>query len=183
VRSLKCTIRRIEVEMDSLYWIFYAALAAVIIGTALAVIFTRNAIMAVLMLVLNFTFVAFLYLLLGAPFIALAQVSIYAGAIMVLFLFVIMMLGADRLKLQEHLLGQRVLLVLAAVAFVVLFGVFLIPMLSSLPPMPPIGTDFGDPKALGILLFSKYQLPLMAISVLLLVAAVGAVVITKREKN
>jgi NADH-quinone oxidoreductase subunit J len=169
--------------MDVFEVIFYGALAVIIIGTALAVIFTRNAIMAVLMLVLNFTFVAFLYLLLGAPFIALAQVSIYAGAIMVLFLFVIMMLGADRLKLQEHLLGQRALLMLVAMAFLVLFAVFLIPALSSLPPMPQIGTDFGDPKALGILLFTKYVLPLMAISVLLLVAAVGAVVITKREKN
>src|SRR4030067_409178 len=73
---------------------FILACAAVL--TALAMLFSSNAVYAALFLILNFATVAVFYLLLSAPFIALAQVTVYAGAIMVLFLFVIMLLGAER---------------------------------------------------------------------------------------
>ena len=73
--------------------IFYGFLAIVAIGSAVAMLINRNAIYAALFLVLNFATVAVLYLSLGAPFIALTQVTVYAGAIMVLFLFVIMLLN------------------------------------------------------------------------------------------
>ena len=71
-------------------------LSLVAIATALGMLFSRNAVYSALFLVLNFVTVAVFYLLLGAPFIAMSQVTVYAGAIMVLFLFVIMLLGAER---------------------------------------------------------------------------------------
>src|SRR5688500_6659835 len=79
----------------SLDLILFLILSLIAIATALGMILSRNAIYSALFLVLNFITVAVFYLLLGAPFIAMAQVTVYAGAIMVLFLFVIMRLGAE----------------------------------------------------------------------------------------
>ena len=73
--------------------IFFIPLAIVAVATALGMLASRNAVYSALNLIVNFASVAMLYLMLGAPFIALAQVTVYAGAIMVLFLFVIMLLG------------------------------------------------------------------------------------------
>ena len=77
----------------SLDLILFLILALVAIATALGMLFSRNAVYSALFLVLNFVTVAVFYLLLGAPFIAMSQITVYAGAIMVLFLFVIMLLG------------------------------------------------------------------------------------------
>src|SRR5688572_9463095 len=79
----------------SLDLILFLILSLIAIATALGMLLSRNAIYSALFLVLNFITVAVFYLLLGAPFIAMAQVTVYAGAIMVLFLFVIMLLGAE----------------------------------------------------------------------------------------
>ena len=78
--------------------IVFIVLAIVSIATALGMVFSRNAVYSALFLVLNFVTVAVFYLLLGAPFIAMSQVTVYAGAIMVLFLFVIMLLGAESIS-------------------------------------------------------------------------------------
>src|SRR5512142_2702134 len=75
--------------------IFFLILALVAIATAMGMLMSRNAVYSALFLVLNFMTVAVFYILLGAPFIAMSQVTVYAGAIMVLFLFVIMLLGAE----------------------------------------------------------------------------------------
>ena len=75
--------------------ILFLVVAIIAVATALGMLFSRNAVYAALYLILNFASVAVLYLLLNAPFIAVAQVTVYAGAIMVLFLFVIMLLGAE----------------------------------------------------------------------------------------
>ncbi|MDP1614623.1 MAG: NADH-quinone oxidoreductase subunit J, partial [Methylococcales bacterium] len=77
--------------------IVFLVLSLVAIATALGMLFSQNAVYSALFLVLNFITVAVFYLLLGAPFIAMAQITVYAGAIMVLFLFVIMLLGAESL--------------------------------------------------------------------------------------
>ncbi|HEY3475650.1 MAG TPA: NADH-quinone oxidoreductase subunit J, partial [Anaerolineales bacterium] len=77
--------------------IFFLILALIAITTAMGMLLSRNAVYSALFLVLNLMTVAVFYLLLGAPFIAMAQITIYAGAIMVLFLFVIMLLGAESL--------------------------------------------------------------------------------------
>lgn len=76
--------------------IFYAFLAIIAISSAIAMLVNRNAIYSALFLVLNFATIAVLYLALGAPFIAFTQITVYAGAIMVLFLFVIALLGAEK---------------------------------------------------------------------------------------
>src|SRR5512139_1831960 len=91
-------------NIDMLVFIILALLA---VASALGMLLSRSAIYAALFLVLNFLVVAIFYLILGAPFIALSQVTVYAGAIMVLFLFVIMLLGTDVLPPAEVLPWQR----------------------------------------------------------------------------
>ncbi|HNT54992.1 MAG TPA: NADH-quinone oxidoreductase subunit J, partial [Anaerolineaceae bacterium] len=76
--------------------VIFIILGVVAVGTAVGMLLSRNAVYAALFLVLNFATIAILYLILGAPFIALAQITVYAGAIMVLFLFVIMLLGVEK---------------------------------------------------------------------------------------
>src|SRR5512144_1323375 len=87
--------------------IFFLILSLISVSTALGMLFSRNAVYSALFLVLNFITVAVFYLLLGAPFIAMSQITVYAGAIMVLFLFVIMLLGAERLPRAEVLPWQQ----------------------------------------------------------------------------
>src|SRR6185436_8980434 len=99
--------------------ILFLVLALIAIATALGMLMSRNAIYSALFLVLNFVTVAVFYLLLGAPFITMAQITVYAGAIMVLFLFVIMLLGADALPKTDVLPWQRPLAVILAVALAV----------------------------------------------------------------
>src|SRR6185436_16241743 len=97
----------------------FLVLALVAIATALGLLMSRNAVYSALFLVLNFVAVAVFYLLLGAPFIAMAQITVYAGAIMVLFLFVIMLLGAESLPTAEVLPWQRPLAGVLAVALAI----------------------------------------------------------------
>jgi NADH-quinone oxidoreductase subunit J len=99
--------------------IFFLLLSLICISTALGMLLSRNAVYSALFLVLNFITVAVFYLLLGAPFIAMAQVTVYAGAIMVLFLFVIMLLGAESLPQAQVLPWQKPLAGLLAVALAV----------------------------------------------------------------
>ena len=100
--------------------ILFIVLAITAVATAAGLLMSRNAVYAALFLVLNFACVAVFYLILGAPFIALAQATIYAGAIMVLFLFVIMLLGAEKLPRGQVLPWQRPMaIVLAAVLVIV----------------------------------------------------------------
>src|SRR5512134_1967245 len=99
--------------------IFFLILSLISVSTALGMLLSRNAVYSALFLVLNFITVAVFYLLLGAPFIAMAQITIYAGAIMVLFLFVIMLLGAESLPEAEVLPWQKPLAALLAVALAV----------------------------------------------------------------
>ena len=96
--------------------IVFLVLSLVAIASALGMLLSRNAIYSALFLVLNFVTVAVFYLLLGAPFIAMSQITVYAGAIMVLFLFVIMLLGAESLApLPQAMPWQRPLAFILAV--------------------------------------------------------------------
>ena len=87
--------------------IIFVLLAVIAVAAALGMLLSSNAIYSALFLVVNFGVVATFYLLLGAPFIAMVQVTVYAGAIMVLFLFVIMLLGAERLRVGPVGRGTR----------------------------------------------------------------------------
>jgi len=161
--------------------VLFIILALVAVASALGMLFSRNAIYSALNLIINFGVVAVFYLLLGAPFIALAQITVYAGAIMVLFLFVIMLLGAERLRAASSLPWQQpaalvlMLILLLETAYVI----FIRPAtLTGLQPLPP---GFGSPSAVGLRLFDQYTLPFEITSVLLLVAMVGAIVLAKRR--
>ncbi len=163
--------------------IIFLSLALVALATALGMLFSRNAVYSALFLVLNFATVAVFYLLLSAPFIAMAQVTVYAGAIMVLFLFVIMLLGGEQLPPAQALPWQRPLAItLAAVLAVEAVYLMLFRARSAAEVQSAVET-FGSPGAIGTLLFNKYLLPFEVTSVLLLVAMVGAIVLTKKEKG
>jgi len=164
-------------------FLIFGIIAIVVIATAIAMLVTRKPVFAVLFLVLNFIAVAFLYLILGAPFIAMAQVTVYAGAIMVLFLFVIMMLGTEKMSFAEPLKGQRWIAGVLALLFIVMIGVFLFSQLGSQPPMPAPEQGFGQPKDVGFLLLDSYTLPVLIVGLILLVATIGAVVLTRRADN
>lgn len=159
--------------------ILFFILALVAVGAALGLLFSRNAVYAALFLVLNFITVAVFYLLLNAPFLAMAQVTVYAGAIMVLFLFVIMLLGTKKLKTSGENLWQRRL---AIGLGVVLLGEMI--TLSFVQGwrgalIGDIGSKFGSPESIGIELFNQYLLPFEITSILLLVGMIGAIVLTK----
>ena len=87
--------------------ILFLVLAVVAVASALSMLLSKNAVYSALFLVINFATIAVFFLLLGSPFLAMAQVTVYAGAIMVLFLFVIMLLGAEQLRQDESLPWQR----------------------------------------------------------------------------
>ena len=162
--------------------ILFIFLAAGAVLAAVGMLFSRNAVYAALFLVANFVSVAILYLILGAPFIALAQITVYAGAIMVLFLFVIMLLGAERLQVGEIFPWQRPL---AIVLGLLLFGEILYLALFRAGlniQLPTPDASFGTPNGVGLALFNQYLLPFEVTSVLLLVALVGAVVLTRAGK-
>ncbi len=164
-------------------YILFFGLAIVAVGSALGMLLSKVAIYSALNLVINFVTVAVFYLLLGAPFIALAQIAVYAGAIMVLFLFVIMLLGTDVLR-QEHTLTwqQPVSFGLAAILLVeAVYILFVRP--GALPTAGDVQPGFGTPAAVGETLFSTYLLPFEVISVLLLVAMIGAIVLSKSKRS
>jgi NADH-quinone oxidoreductase subunit J len=163
--------------------IVFLILAVIAIAAAVAMLLSNNTIYSALYLIMNFIAIGVIYLTLGAPFIALAQITVYAGAIMVLFLFVIMMLGAEKFSEKEPLKWQRPLAVLLGLLLIgesvyALLTHVGLQMLSN-----PASETLSDPKALGLLLYGKYALPFEITSVLLLVAAVGAVVLTRGGKK
>jgi NADH-quinone oxidoreductase subunit J len=162
--------------------IFFLALALVAVVAAIGMLLSRNAIYAALFLVLNFTTGAVIYLTLSAPFIALVQITVYAGAIMILFLFVIMLLGAEKLPVQEILPWQRPLAILLGVVLLVLtvYGIAVKPDLTV--PMPVPGPTFGAPAEIGLELYQRYLLPFEVTSFILLIAVIGAIVLTRVSK-
>jgi NADH-quinone oxidoreductase subunit J len=158
------------------FWIF----AVPLIVTALGVVMARNPVYAAMNLVAAFFCLAGIYVLLTAHLVAFLQVLVYAGAIMVLFLFVIMLLS-----LSDEELGVprvRAMQVIGAAGGIGLAWVVLNAIRSiASQPARMVGPEFGTVKAVGKLLFTQYLLPFEAASVLLLVAIVGAVVVAKQR--
>jgi len=166
--------------------IFFFLLSLIAVATAIGMLLSRNAIYSALFLVLNFITVAVFYLLLGAPFIAMAQITVYAGAIMVLFLFVIMLLGAESLPEAQVLPWQRPLAGLLAVALAIestfIFLTRARPLGDVAQPDASINT-VTNVGALGESLFTDYLLPFEVTSILLLVAMLGAIVLIRKESR
>ncbi len=168
----------------TLQLLLFLVLALVAITSALGMLISRNAIYSALFLVLNFATVAIFFLLLNGPFIAVAQVSVYTGAIMVLFLFVIMLLGAERAGQIQAIQWQRPLAIALAVILLLETGYILLSHRGVLAPVTSqLPEGFGSPAQVGTDLFSNYLLPFEVTSVLLLVAMIGAIVLTKTEKK
>ena len=162
--------------------LFDAAGLLAIVFAGLMVI-SRNPVRSVLSLVVSFASLAACYVLLLAPFIAGIQVIVYAGAILVLFLFVLMLLNVGR-ELPDG--SRRPIQTLLASIAIVIFAGLLIPTLrrsgSVIPRRLPVDPAvLGDPGPLARLLFSDYLLHFEAVSVLLLAALVGAFVLARRE--
>lgn len=163
--------------------VLFFTLALIAIVTALGMVFSKNAVYAALNLVLNFLSVAIFYLLLDAPFIALAQVTVYAGAIMVLFLFVIMLLGVESIRAE---LQWKDLWPQASLALLLLVeGIVLLLQRSGQMAALPVNqsTSLTDPLQIASLLFTQNLLPFEITSILLLVAMVGAIVLTRQAKK
>ncbi len=166
--------------------ILFLVLALVAIAAAIGMLVSQNAVYSALFLVINFFTVAVFYLLLGAPFIAMAQITVYAGAIMVLFLFVIMLLGAEKLAPGKVLPYQRPLAIGLAALLVAEAAYLLLSRVQSTAAIvePVVATNSVETiRALGMALFSDYLLPFEITSIVLLVAMVGAIVLTVREKG
>jgi NADH-quinone oxidoreductase subunit J len=164
----------------SLNLLLFLILAGLAVLSALGMLLSRNALYSALYLIINFITVAVMYLTLHAPFIAIVQITVYTGAIMVLFVFVIMLLGAEQIGSRHP---QRWFLPLAISMGVVLLieTVYIVFYQRNLSPEAvKIAEQFGSPKAIGELLFNQYLLPFEATSILLLVAMIGAIVLTKR---
>jgi len=166
--------------------ILFFILAAIAVASAIGMLTSTNAVHAALFLVLNFLTVALFYLGLNAPFLAMVQVTVYAGAIMVLFLFVIMLLGAERVELRSRLRWQAPLAIVLALLLMATGTVLVLsPEVNASLGLPqplqgtPAETGFGSPAEIGTLLFTQYLLPFQAVGVLLLVAMIGAVVLAK----
>jgi NADH-quinone oxidoreductase subunit J len=161
----------------------FVVLAAVALIAAVGVVaFGDRPVRSALSLVLNFFVLALLYFLLGAQLLGISQIMVYAGAIMVLFLFVIMMLQLSRRPSEERKGSDpRVLVAWAAGA-----GLAAVVLTAVVPPLvqiqnSPVGDDWGRPQAIGRVLFSTYVWPFEVSSVLLLVGIVGSILLAKRR--
>jgi NADH-quinone oxidoreductase subunit J len=169
--------------------LFFYLFSAVLVGAALMVVAARNPVHSVLYLILAFVNAAGLFVLAGAEFLALILIVVYVGAVAVLFLFVVMMLDVDFAELREGFLnylpvGALVALVFLAELLIVLGGWMFAPDISAAiaAPAPPAGVATNT-LALGRLLYTKYIFYFQAAGGVLLVAMIGAIVLTLRHKQ
>lgn len=148
-------------------------------------VFSKNAVHSALFALLNFSSVAILYLLLRAPFLFTIQLIIYAGAIIVLFLFVVMLLGVERVEddVETITQWQRPLAILLGLVLLVEALYIFLRIEKNPPPSGGISETFGDPEQIAIALFTTYLLPFEITGVILLAAVVGVVVLYQNGKR
>jgi NADH-quinone oxidoreductase subunit J len=164
-------------------FIFYA-FAAILIFAGLRVITTRNPVHAALWLVLSFFSAAGVWLLLQAEFLAIALVLVYVGAVMVLFLFVVMMLDVNYDKLRERF--KSYIPVAATVGILVLVEMALVLVGGYLgePVVPPASAaGYSNTKALGLQIYTDYAYPFEIAAMILLVAIIAAIALTHRRRR
>lgn len=159
--------------------VVFWALVVAVIASALVVIVHRNPIVSAMALAVNLVAIAWLFVLLDAKFMGLLQIIVYAGAIMVLILFVIMLLNL-REEAKEHPIGtfQKWLAPLGAALFC---GALVWAIRSQEYPLATIDAEYGTAFTVGRALFSTFYYPFEAISLLLVAAMVGAVILAKRK--
>ncbi len=160
------------------FWIF----AVPLVLAALGVVVARSPVYAAMNLVAAFFFMAGLYVLLAAHLVAVMQVLVYAGAVMVLFLFVIMLLSLDAPVAMVRRRGMQYAGVIGAVGILAVIGTAIAKAAEGLAGgVRPVSATFGTVKAVGAVIFTDFLLPFEATSLLLLVAIVGAVVVAKER--
>ena len=164
--------------MDVFFFLLFAIIA---VACGVSVVLQTHPISSALSLVGVMGSLAVLYLLLGAEFIAMAQVIVYAGAIMVLFVFTIMLLNAGGETRPGRSLLVKLLGVPALIAFVGIIGFFFATNFQNAEPVRFGAFSSGSPQAIGGALFRSYLLPFEATSVLILIAIIGAVVLARKE--
>ena len=168
--------------MSTIVIIFYF-LAAITLATAFLTIYSRNPIHSAIYLVLCFFSIAGHYLLFNAQFLALVHIIVYSGAIMVLFLFTIMLMNLNK---EDEVHKPRITRIGALIVFLIMSIVFITIFINSKTIMTGYdtsGEDFQSIKVLGKVLLNEYMFPFEFISVLLLAAMIGTVLLTKKEKN
>jgi len=165
--------------------ICFYAFAAVTVGAALAVISVRSPVHAALSLVLTFFSTACIWLLADAEFLAIALVLVYVGAVMVLFLFVVMMLDVGSEELREGFWKHFPLAALVAVVIALEMAAVLLPgfRVTDAPVADAAALKLGNTKMLGIEVYTKYLYPLQVAAVLLLVAIIAAIALTLRRRK
>jgi NADH-quinone oxidoreductase subunit J len=164
--------------------IAFYTLAAFILGFGVLVITAKSTVHSIMFLVVNFLFIAGLYVTLGAQFLAVIQVIVYAGGIVVLYLFVVMLVNlkrppeAHKDRRRRGRLGLTFSLVVLAELVAISAYKFVSPI-AALPPIKPMGPD--NVAQIGMLLYTDYLVPFELASMLLLVAMIGAIVLARRE--
>jgi NADH-quinone oxidoreductase subunit J len=159
----------------------FAAAAAVTLGAGLLTVTLRNPIRAAISMLAAFLGLAVIYLRLGAPFLAAIHVLVYTGAILVLFLFVIMMLNLKPDELgEEYPLKTRALIALMCGG---LFAVIALPLMQDTRKLDEVAAPagFGGVEEVGMKLFTEYAFAFELISVLIMVAVFGGVLLAKRK--
>ncbi|UCH74654.1 MAG: NADH-quinone oxidoreductase subunit J [Rhodospirillales bacterium] len=162
--------------------------AFVAVASGVMVIVARNPVHSVLFLILAFFNSAGLFVLIGAEFLAMLLVVVYVGAVAVLFLFVVMMLDIDFIRLREGFMrylpvGAMIGLVLLAELAVVVGGHFVAPEFGGFVSAGPVTADATNTEAIGLLIYTDYVFIFQAAGLVLLVAMVGAIVLTARRRE
>jgi NADH-quinone oxidoreductase subunit J len=166
--------------------ILFCIFASVLIGAALGVILSRNPVYSALLLVLCFFNSAVIWVLLDAEFLGIVLVLVYVGAVMVLFLFVVMMLDVNIEQLRKEFAGYWPLTV-AVAGFVVfaMINVIVVKQLggAALKTAPALAANYSNTRSLGVELFTRYAYPAQVAAIILLVASVAAIVLTLRQRK
>jgi NADH-quinone oxidoreductase subunit J len=162
------------------FWI----LAVISVAAGLGMILARRAVHCAVLLAVVMLSLAILYAVAGAPFLAFVQIIVYTGAVLMLFLFVLMIVGvASKDSLRETIAGQRLAAGVAAIAFLVLLS--LVIGHAAIGPAAPAGIRYGvsNVRGLATLIFTRYVFPFEVTAALLITAALGAMVLAHRERT
>ena len=162
--------------------VFYG-FASILVLSALGVVTSRNPVHAALLLVLAFFTSAAIWLQLQAEFLAITLILVYVGAVMVLFLFVVMMLDINVARLRKGFWGNLPLGLLVAVLLAFEMSVILLNQYFGTPQPPPLPAGYSNTKELGRLIYTDYVYPFEIAAVILLVAIVSAIALTLRRRK
>src|SRR6201987_5719879 len=166
--------------------IFFYLFGGITVASAVMVIAARNPVHSVLFLILAFVNAAGLFVLMGAEFLAMILIVVYVGAVAVLFLFVVMMLDVDCAELRQGFLNY--LPIGCVIGVILLFELISIVLTWGIAPggpkaiTGPIAADVSNTQALGLVLYTRYVYFFQAAGIILLVAMIGAIVMTLQHK-